>query len=149
MPTIVMRCVNVQSLDLRTAPPRAPRAETSGIIFLPRSIDKLRASLPGGHLGEYALAGHTELMLGMFGTTIARAAEIVAEASTDDEVALAILRAAPPDAREAWNAVIVQRLPRNGDRAAAIVAYPWLAERPDLILSLDVLAEDDRISFSG
>jgi len=137
----------VEPLDLRKAPPRPPHAELSGLVFLPRSIDKLRASLPGGHLGEYTLPGHTERMLGMLGTTVARAAEIVRNATSDEEVASHLLYDVPADVVASWNADIAKREPRNGDRAAAIVAYPWLAERPDLILSLDVLAEDDRIGF--
>jgi hypothetical protein len=41
------------------------------------------------------------------------------------------------------------RQPRNGDRVAALETYPWLGERPDLIVGLDVLAEDDIRHFTG
>jgi hypothetical protein len=40
-------------LDLTKAPPRPCRAELDGIVYLPRAIDKVRAALPGGNLGQY------------------------------------------------------------------------------------------------
>lgn len=134
-------------LDLRVAPPRPPRAELAGVIFLPRTIDKFRASLPGGHLGDYSLAGHSDVMLATLGSTLAAARDIVARATSDDDVAAELLGDGSADAVSAWSALIVERKPRGGDRAAAIAAYPWLVDRPDLILSLDVLAEDDRLTF--
>src|ERR1700691_2419643 len=33
--------------------PRGPRETMLGFYLLPRTVDKLRAELPGGHLGEY------------------------------------------------------------------------------------------------
>jgi hypothetical protein len=38
-------------LNLTVHPPRVPRAELDGLIFLPRTIDKVRATLPGGDIG--------------------------------------------------------------------------------------------------
>ncbi|MDQ2680312.1 MAG: DUF5069 domain-containing protein, partial [Candidatus Eremiobacteraeota bacterium] len=43
----------MKPLDLTRRPPRPCREELGGIAFLPRVIDKVRASLPGGKLGEY------------------------------------------------------------------------------------------------
>ena len=40
-------------LDLRTAPPRGPRATLAGLAFAARAVDKLRASLPGGECNGY------------------------------------------------------------------------------------------------
>jgi hypothetical protein len=59
-------------LDLRAAAPRAPRARLAGALFLPRSIDKVRATFPGGNLGDYAIEGFTEMMLEEFGITLGR-----------------------------------------------------------------------------
>jgi hypothetical protein len=44
---------------------------------------------------------------------------------------------------------VSHRLPRGGDRAEAIGAYPWLADRAELPLALDVLEEDDRRAFAA
>jgi hypothetical protein len=38
----------MDALDLTKAPPRAPRETLAGVVFLPRTIDKMRATLPGG-----------------------------------------------------------------------------------------------------
>ena len=43
----------MQPLDLRKGPPRPPRQSLAGIVFTPRVIDKIRASLPGGELNGY------------------------------------------------------------------------------------------------
>ncbi len=138
----------MQALDLSIAPPRAPRAELSGIVFLPRSIDKARASLPGGNLGEYTMKGFTATMLEMFGITAEDFIVRVHAATTDEEIAAFVRATASAEQIAAWQALVGKRLPRNGDRAAAIEHYPWLANRPDLILTLDVLEEDDRQMFA-
>ncbi|HWT06548.1 MAG TPA: DUF5069 domain-containing protein, partial [Xanthomonadales bacterium] len=57
----------MQPLDLTTAPPRAPRESLAGIVFLPRTIDKMRATLPGGALGAYNIPGFSEMMLEALG----------------------------------------------------------------------------------
>ena len=60
----------MEPLDLTTRRPRKARDEVAGIVFLPRSIDKARASLPGGTLGEYTRPGFTATMLKHFGITV-------------------------------------------------------------------------------
>lgn len=134
-------------LDLTAGPPRAPRAELDGVIFLPRTIDKVRASLPGGRLGLYQIEGFSQMMLDMFGITLDALTAAVAGAASDGD-AWSRLRAHVTPAKIAeWNAFVMAREPRGGNRAEALQAYPWLKERPDLILSLDVLEEDDRQIF--
>lgn len=135
-------------LDLRIAPPRVPRAAAGGVTFLPRSIDKARATLPGGDSGEYTMEGLTQMMLDRFGLTIPEFTAAVAAARSDDEVVAFVLERATQAQIGEWNASIAQRLSRNGNRAEALVAHPWLHTRPDLTLSLDVLEEDDRQSFA-
>jgi hypothetical protein len=134
-------------ISLAAAPPRPPRAELAGIIFLPRSIDKARATLPGGDPGPYVLRGFTQQMLDTFGITQEAFVAAVASAASDDDVAAYILGHSAPEQIAAWNAWVSARKPRNGDRVAALEIYPWLNERPDLILGLDVLAEDDERTF--
>src|SRR5271154_5956682 len=40
-------------LDLSQHHPRPPREKMLGFYFLPRTVDKLRAELPGGNMGLY------------------------------------------------------------------------------------------------
>jgi hypothetical protein len=138
----------MEPLDLRTAPPRSPRAELAGIVFLPRSIDKLRATLPGGHIGDYSIDGFTEMMLEELGITVEAIATVVASAATDGDVAAYVTAHAKPGGIAAWNAFALNREIYRGDRAAAEAEIPWLKDRQDIRLTLDLLAEDDRLSFA-
>jgi len=65
----------------------AGQAELAGIVFLPRSIDKVRASLPGGHLGPYQIEGFTLTMLASLGISIQEFTESVRTATDDADVA--------------------------------------------------------------
>jgi hypothetical protein len=135
-------------MDLTKAPPRRPRAELGGVIFLPRSIDKARALLPGGNPGEYALHGFSQRMFDALGITEHAFVEAVAAAANDDDVAAFVTAHTSPEKIATWNAFVAAREPRNGDRVAALENYPWLGERPDLIVTLDILEEDDRRTFA-
>jgi hypothetical protein len=139
----------MEPLDLRYAPPRPPRAELAGIVFLPRSIDKLRAALPGGELGEYSVEGFTTMMLEQLGIDVAQISAAVAGAATDDDVLAFVTQHAVAGGIEAWNDFALHREIFRGDRAAAEAEIPWLAARPEIRLSLDLLAEDDRRTFAG
>jgi hypothetical protein len=137
----------MKPLDLTVAPPRSPRAELGGITFLPRSIDKVRASLPGGQLGEYTIPGFTQVMFDTFGLSLDSFTAIVAQASSDTDVWNQVRAQITPEMIEKWHAFVLPRQPRGGNREEALQAYPWLKSRPDLILALDVLEEDDRQHF--
>jgi predicted trehalose synthase len=136
-------------LDLTVAPPRSPRAVLDGVTFLPRTIDKVRATLPGGNLGAYQIAGLTQAQLDALGIPLDAFTAAVAAADDDAAVAAFVRERTAPDARERWNERIARWLPRAGNRAEAIAFYPWLAARPDIVLVLDVLEEDDRLHFAA
>lgn len=138
----------MEPLDLSIAPPRAPREHLDGIVFLPRSIDKVRATLPGGNPGAYAVAGFTQIMIEGLGMSVQAFTDTVANAASDEAVAAFVLKASTQAQRDEWNDYAAKRLPRGGDRAAALQAYPWLSEYPELPLALDVLEEDDRRHFA-
>lgn len=88
-------------------------------------------------------------MLEMLGITLDAFMPAVEKAAGDDDVAAFVLAHSTPEKREEWNEFARHRLPRGGDRAAAIALYPWLTERPELPLVLDVLEEDDRRCFGA
>jgi|SRR5471030_400989 len=136
------------SLDLSKAAPRSPKAELDGLIFLPRSIDKIRATLPGGELGEYSVPGFTEMMLEKIGVGVADFTTCVAGAKSDDDVVAFLRMHADKKMYGEWNAFISARLSRGGNRAEAEKIFPWLHERPDLTIAIDILEEDDKRSFA-
>jgi hypothetical protein len=135
-------------LDLSKAPPRRPREALDGLLFLPRSIDKVRATLPGGTPGAYRIEGLTQSMLDELGVSLDAFTLVVSAADSDAEIAAYLREHAPPAAYEKWNTWLLAREPRGGNRAEALTVYPWLAQRPDLTLVLDVLDEDDRLAFA-
>jgi hypothetical protein len=139
----------MDAMNLANQPPRKPRAELGGVIFLPRTIDKARAHQPGGDPGPYVLAGFSVKMFDMLGITQEAFIAAVASASTDDDVLAFVLEHTTPEKITAWNAWVSARQPRNGDRVAALEFYPWLGERPDLVFGLDVLEEDDNRYFAA
>lgn len=129
----------MQPLDLSAARPRKARAEVDGIVFLPRSIDKARAMLPGGNLADYTIPGFTEKMLEDFGIGVDDFVAAVRDARTDDDVAAWVRQHAVPGGIDAWVTFANNREIYNGDRAEAIADHPYLAEHPELVYSLDFL----------
>jgi uncharacterized protein DUF5069 len=140
---------SMDPLDLSKQPPRAPRAELDGIIFLPRSIDKARAYLAGGDRNGYNVPGVTGGMLERFGISNDDFIAAVGAASNDADLVAFVRRHTSQTTVDEWNAFVKAREPR-GDRnlPAVLEIYPWLTEQPDLKLVLDILAEDDRRMFA-
>lgn len=137
----------MQPLDLSIAPPRSAKATIDGIVFLPRTIDKLRAMLPGGNVGEYRMEGFSDMMLERFGITSETLTAAVAKAATDDEIATIVRRDAKPGSIEEWNDFATNRKLYNGDRDEAVADHPWLAAQPEIVLTLDFVDADDRRGF--
>jgi hypothetical protein len=136
-------------MNLSSKPPRKPRAELAGVVFLPRSIDKVRATLPGGDPGPYNIPGFTSGMLEKLGISVEAFTVAVAAAASDDEVATFVRNNTTQAKIDDWNGWVNVREPRGGDRVAALEIYPWLGERPDLKYGLDVLEEDDKRYFAA
>jgi hypothetical protein len=129
----------MEPLDLSNAHPRATRAELAGVVFLPRSIDKFRAALPGGNLAGYSLEGFTGYMLQNLGIAPDAFQAAVLAAQSDEDVASYVREHAVAGGAETWNNWILNRELYGGDRAEAIAENPWLADHPEIRLSLDLL----------
>jgi hypothetical protein len=129
----------MEPLDLSKGHPRATRAELSGIVFLPRSIDKFRASLPGGNLDGYTIEGFTTRMLEYLGIPAEALGVVVAEAKTEEDVASYVREHSLAGGAEAWNTYVLNRELYQGNRTEAIAENPWLAEHTEIKLSLDFL----------
>jgi len=87
------------------------------------------------------------MMLDALGISLESFTSCVAKANDDEDVARFIRTNTMAQERTKWNTFLEAREPRGGNRVEAIETYPWLASRPDLILALDVLAEDDKQIF--
>lgn len=82
----------MEPLDLRIFPPRSCYAELDGLMLMPRTIDKLRAQLPGGNAGRYFINGRMKgisgYLLERLGIGESELLEAVRQAPTEDGVAL-------------------------------------------------------------
>ncbi len=59
----------MDALDLTQRPPRSPRDLLPGLDLLmaARTVDKIRATLPGGNLGQYQITGFSSSLLNRLG----------------------------------------------------------------------------------
>ena len=77
----------MEPLDLTKQAPRSAWVQLDGLYMMPRTIDKLRAKLPGGASGQYHIKGFSERLLEAIGVTEGQLQEVVARAASDDDVA--------------------------------------------------------------
>ena len=129
----------MEPISLKGGRPRPARADLDGIVFLPRSIDKVRATLPGGDISDYKIEGFTEQMLDNFGIKVEDFTKAVGAASTDADVVAYVRKNAKSGGIDEWNGFVTKREIYNGDRAEALADFPWLADHPELVYSVDFL----------
>ena len=78
----------MEPLDLSKRAPRGPRETLDGLMMMPRTIDKIRATLPGGNPGPYHIApGISGVMLQIIGVRVEDLTNAVAQAKDEEEVA--------------------------------------------------------------
>ncbi len=99
----------MEPLDLTTRPPRSARAALDGLVMLPRTIDKMRALLPGGNIGVYQVDGFSTRMMKLVGIEQEALQAIVARAASEDEVAAWVRAHADAGAYEEANRVLLNR----------------------------------------
>lgn len=133
-------------LDLRIQPPRAPREQLDGLVFMPRTIDKIRATLPGGHLGPYHIApGLSDLLLGIIGVQLPALRTAVMMANADTDVAQWLRRHADCSQYARANETLMQFRHENialQHRAHFESLYPeFLRQRYPL--AIDLIEADD------
>lgn len=99
-------------LDLTKAPPRKAVCDDGGMIYLGRTIDKVRATLPGGNPGEFII-GSPEVtstmslyLFHVLKTTEDEFRDVVRNAASEDEVVTWVHGKASPEKRARWNAWI-------------------------------------------
>ncbi|HEX3551430.1 MAG TPA: DUF5069 domain-containing protein [Candidatus Elarobacter sp.] len=144
----------MEPLDLESRPPRSPREQMLGLYFLPRTIDKIRAELPGGKPGEYIVTGPNSM-----------SAYVLYKLKIDvEELRAVVARAADEAAIEAWlreridpavvdgiNAKLIgSRVDAASPENLALLhaKHPWLASRPDIVGAFEMLDTDDQYAFA-
>jgi hypothetical protein len=140
-------------LDLRTYRPRAVRATLLGFYLLPRTIDKLRAELPGGNLGAYInhATGFSAYVVRRLGLDMNEFRDAVAVASDEAAVSAWLAARIDLDAAPAINAkletFVIERM-SAADQAEVRERHPVMAQRPELSSVLDVLDADDEFTYA-
>ena len=138
-------------LDLRKAPPRGPRERLLGFYFLPRTIDKLRAELPGGNVGSYLNhdRGFSAYVVKRLGLDMNQFRDAVAAAPDESAILQWLAARVDPASAPALNAklesFVVERMSPE-DQVLVRERHPVMTLRPELSRILDILeAEDDRV----
>jgi hypothetical protein len=142
----------MEPLDLTKRPPRSPREKLAGLAFLARTVDKMRAALPGGNLGVYnnGHVGASAVALQIVGIKPEDLQAVVAGAASEEEIAAWVREHTDPSKIEEANRIIVTRSPKDfppEQRARFEAAYPQFKDTPDVLL-VDVLEADDAAIFA-
>jgi Domain of unknown function (DUF5069) len=145
-------------LDLMAQPPRSPYQKMVGLFMLPRTIDKIRAQLPGGKIGAYTVRGSTTLLPGLslllldgIGVTEQRLLELAHSVSVEEEIADWLLRNTDLSNVASLNQKLLGR--RIEDVLAVVPVatfakiYPFAEKMTKATPMFDVLLEDDRLMF--
>jgi hypothetical protein len=141
----------MEPLDLTKAPPRSPWVKLGGCYMLARTIDKLRASLPGGNIGPYRIPGFSERLMKSLGIEEEELRTIVARASSDDEVLKWVQARCDTSKFEELNQrLATRRICDLDDVPAFKQRYPIVAEKgfPDDTVLFDLLDKDDAAMFA-
>jgi hypothetical protein len=143
----------MEPLDLTTRLPRGPREMLLGLMFLPRTIDKLRAELPGGRAGAYLNhdTGFGAYALRRAGLDMDELRAVVARAEDEDDVVAWLRERVDPERAAEVNRKLesftVTRMSPE-DQVLLRQRHPVMIKRPGLVTILDVLEADDADAFS-
>jgi hypothetical protein len=135
-------------LDLTEAPPRGVREPMLGYYFLARTIDKLRAELPGGNIGPFLNhdTGFSAYVIRRMGLDMDELRDVVANAPDEPSVVEWIRERVDPGGAAAINAKLESFVyDRMSDQDKVLVRerHPIMSKRPELTKLLDILEADD------
>jgi hypothetical protein len=134
--------------DLRAHPPRSPWQQLAGLVFVPRTIDKVRAKLQGT-LGLYKVSpGISAYLFDYLGITEDQFTDAVRAASSDDEIAEWLRTHCNTTTFGEINAKLSTRAIRDAAHFEDVVPrYPVLREHPELRNWFEIFELDDRWTF--
>jgi hypothetical protein len=142
----------VQPLDLTFRPPRGPREKLAGVCFMPRTIDKLRAEMPGGTIGKYINpeVGVSNYMCKRIGIPMEELRAVVAAAADEQEIeAWLNARLDPVVVEEANRKLETLSTERLSPENLAIVKgyHPVMEHRPELVNYFEIFEADDAATY--
>ena len=140
-------------LDLRKRPPRGPREMMLGFYLLPRTVDKLRAELPGGNLGEYLNhdTGFSAYVVRRLGLDMNEFRRVVASAPNEGMVVDWLAARVDTTVAAALNAkletFVLERM-SSDDQVLVRQRHPVMEIRSELSKILDILEAEDERAFA-
>jgi hypothetical protein len=146
----------MESLDLTLGPPRSCYVELDGLMLVPRTIDKLRARLPGGNAGVYfingtQMKGISGYLLERLGVTENALLETVRMAPDEASIAAWLREQTDATAYPAINQTLRRIKPKHTENEALFRQeyIETLHERPELEYIVDIIDADDLRRFAG
>jgi Domain of unknown function (DUF5069) len=142
--------LRMDALDLTQGPPRGPRVLLANLnlVLMARTVDKLRATLPGGNLGEYQMRGFSSHLLKKLSIEEQALREVVARAGSDDDVASWVRENSDPSQYDAINAEYeALKIADLLDNVEWMARYPIAKTLPPEMKRLDMLVLDDAELF--
>ncbi|MFY9663029.1 MAG: DUF5069 domain-containing protein [Candidatus Cybelea sp.] len=141
----------MNALDLTQHPPRSPRELLPGLNLLmaARTVDKIRATLPGGNIGDYQITGFSSSLLNALEIAESVLRKVIAQAQSDAEVATWIREHSDPERYPEINAKLEGRT--VGERLndpGFLARYPGARNLPPETSRLDHLIADDAETFA-
>ena len=140
----------MEALDLTRRPPRGPREPLDGIdlLMLARTVDKLRATLPGGNIGSYNIPGFSARLFGLLGIEEAAMRDAVASAGSDCDVAKWVRAHSDASKYSEINGALLSRtIAHRINDADFIAKYPNAPHYPADMPLIDFLSLDDKEMF--
>jgi Domain of unknown function (DUF5069) len=142
----------MQPLDFSVRAPRSPREKVGGLYMLGRTIDKLRATLPGGNLGPYhVFFGLSKALAHALGIDLHELAGVVERAASEDEVVAWVREHSDPSKYEEINRTLEGRTQddiRAEHRAVFESKYDFGMRAAHHNL-FDLVDADDKKLFAG
>lgn len=138
----------MQPLDLRVRPPRSPREKLGSLYMLARTIDKLRANLPGGNMGAFhVFFGLSKILADHLAIDLQELAAVVRDAESEEQVVDWVRGHSDPSAYGAINADLSRRTqsrhipPEHRERFDSLYEAELRAQHDNLF---DLVDADDR-----
>jgi len=136
----------MHALDLTKNAPRGPHVKLGGLLMLARTIDKIRATLPGGNLGAYRIRGFSQQLLDKLRIQEDDLRAVVALASNDEEIVAWVRKHSDESTYDRINAEFeAQTVGQRG--AEYFERYPIAKTLPPETTLLRVLELDDALTF--
>jgi Domain of unknown function (DUF5069) len=143
----------MEPLDLTVKPPRGCYEELDGLMFMPRTIDKIRATLDGGKMGVYIInarvKGISGFLLERLGITEAELRDAVQREPNDEAIAAWLRTRVDSSLYPKLNATMSRIEAQHASEPEFVrnLYRETMAEHTELARMFEIIEADDRRMF--